>query len=57
MDTFNLAPGYHNFQEFESVLKSHTTQGPFKSESTVVSDDKDDQDDNVPTTAKPQQTI
>ena len=50
VDTFNLAPGYQKFQAFESVIKFHTTQVPLISESTVVSDDEDDQDENLPPT-------
>ena len=50
VDTFKLAPGYQKFQAFESVIKFHTTQVPLISESTVVSDDEDDQDENLPPT-------
>ena len=54
VDTFNLAPGYHKFQSFESVLKLHTIQGPLIIESTLVSDADDDKDEYISPTGNPQ---
>ena len=45
--TFKLASGCQKFQSFESFKKHHTA------DTKVVSDNEDDQDDDVPPLANP----
>ena len=55
--TLNIDPGYQEFMVFESVLKLHKTQGALITESKVLNDNEDDQYNNVPSPAKPRQTL